>query len=37
MKNKNQDAAGAATALAILLGLGFLEALADLLVRVWPW
>ena len=34
MKTKSEDASGAATAIGILLLLGFLEALADLFVWV---
>jgi hypothetical protein len=37
MKTNNEDQAGAVTAIGILLALGFLEALADLFVQVWPW
>ncbi len=37
MQERTELCNGAATALAILLGVGFLEALADLFVRVMPW
>lgn len=37
MKIENEDRAGAQTAIVLLLLLGFVEALADLFVWVWPW